>query len=72
MLTAFSPTRACSRDAWQLNERRLVLSLFHLSLAAWATVKHVLEDRSQVEFDDDSDVSIFSDHWCWFWSRKGD
>ncbi|KWU46467.1 hypothetical protein RHOSPDRAFT_15271 [Rhodotorula sp. JG-1b] len=41
-----------------LNERRLVLSLFHLTLAAWATVKHVLEDRSQVEFDDDSDLTI--------------
>ena len=66
MLTTSSPTRVCSRDAWQLNERRLVLSLVHLSLAAWATVKHVLEDRSQVEFDDDSDVSIFSDQSCCF------
>ncbi|GAA5875593.1 hypothetical protein JCM3774_006112 [Rhodotorula dairenensis] len=46
------------RDAWQLNERRLVLSLFHLTLAAWATVKHVTEDRSQVIFDDDSTLTI--------------
>ncbi|GAA5989355.1 hypothetical protein JCM10908_001275 [Rhodotorula pacifica] len=46
------------RDAWQLNERRLVLSLFHLTLAAWATVQHITEDRSQVAFDDDGSLAI--------------
>ncbi|GAA6012974.1 hypothetical protein JCM8202_002972 [Rhodotorula sphaerocarpa] len=46
------------RDAWQLNERRVVLSLFHVALAAWATVQHVVEDRSQVTFDDESSSNI--------------
>ncbi|GAA6055758.1 hypothetical protein JCM3770_006146 [Rhodotorula araucariae] len=46
------------RDAWQLNERRVLLAVFHVALAAAATVQHVLEDRSQVIFDDDATLAI--------------
>lgn len=55
MLTA-DPFR--SRDAWQLNERRVVLSLLHVALALSATVQHVTQDRSQVVFDDESSVRL--------------
>ncbi|BGO89507.1 hypothetical protein NBRC10512_003968 [Rhodotorula toruloides] len=46
------------RDAWQVNERRLLLAIFHAVLAAWATVQHIVEDRAQVEFDDDATLTI--------------
>ncbi|GEM09572.1 nucleoporin protein Ndc1-Nup family protein [Rhodotorula toruloides] len=46
------------RDAWQVNERRLMLAILHIVLAVWATVQHVVEDRAQVEFDDDATLII--------------
>jgi beta-galactosidase GanA len=44
------------RDAWQVNERRILLGIFHAFLAAAATVSHVVYDRSQIHFDDHSSV----------------
>ncbi|GAA5896308.1 hypothetical protein JCM8208_001844 [Rhodotorula glutinis] len=46
------------RDAWQLNERRVVLAVFHVVLAVAATVRHILDDRSQVLFDEDTTLTI--------------
>ncbi|GAA6012085.1 hypothetical protein JCM11491_001745 [Sporobolomyces phaffii] len=46
------------RDTWQVNERRITLALFHAFLAAFATVHHVVEERSQVVFDDDASLAI--------------
>ncbi|GAA5990201.1 hypothetical protein JCM5350_001083 [Sporobolomyces pararoseus] len=46
------------RDAWQVNERRITLALFHLFLAGFATVHHVVESRSQVHFDEDTSLAI--------------
>ncbi|BGP13789.1 hypothetical protein JCM10213v2_001727 [Rhodosporidiobolus nylandii] len=46
------------RDAWQLNERRIVLGLLHVFLAAFATVQHIALDRSQVHFDDEPSLTI--------------
>ncbi|GAA5984691.1 hypothetical protein JCM11641_004564 [Rhodosporidiobolus odoratus] len=46
------------RDAWQVNERRILLGLLHVFLAAFATVQHVSTDRSQVKFDDDTTLTI--------------
>ncbi|BGP45937.1 hypothetical protein JCM10450v2_001772 [Rhodotorula kratochvilovae] len=46
------------RDAWQLNERRVLLAVFHVALAAAATVQHIVEDRSQVIFDEDATLAI--------------
>ncbi|GAA5853714.1 hypothetical protein JCM9279_000285 [Rhodotorula babjevae] len=46
------------RDSWQLNERRVVLFVFNVVLAVAATVRHVLDDRSQVLFDEDTTLSI--------------
>jgi len=49
---------ARSRDAWQLNERRVVLCVFNIVLAVAATVRHVLDDRSQALFDEDTTVRL--------------
>ncbi|CEQ39790.1 SPOSA6832_01337 [Sporobolomyces salmonicolor] len=46
------------RDAWQLNERRVLLGLLHCFVAAFATVQYVLEDRSQVHFEEDISLTI--------------
>ncbi|GAA5942734.1 hypothetical protein JCM3775_005030 [Rhodotorula graminis] len=46
------------RDAWQLNERRVVLAVFHVVLAVAATARHILDDRSQVLFDEDTTLTI--------------
>jgi len=46
-----------SRDTWQINERRITLGLLHVLTAAFATGQHVVKDRSQVEFDQDTSVS---------------
>ncbi|GAA5863792.1 hypothetical protein JCM1840_005768 [Sporobolomyces johnsonii] len=46
------------RDAWQLNERRVLLGLLHVFVAAFATVQYVLEDRSQVHFEEDTSLTI--------------
>ncbi|GAA5848333.1 hypothetical protein JCM8547_004480 [Rhodosporidiobolus lusitaniae] len=46
------------RDAWQVNERRVLLGIFHAFLAVFATVQHVAEDRSVVHFDDDVTLTI--------------
>ncbi|GAA6029218.1 hypothetical protein JCM8097_003574 [Rhodosporidiobolus ruineniae] len=46
------------RDSWQINERRIVLVLLQVFLAAFATAQHLAEDRSQVTFDDDVTLTI--------------
>ncbi|GAA5951721.1 hypothetical protein JCM3765_003094 [Sporobolomyces pararoseus] len=46
------------RDAWQVNERRITLAVFHLFLAGFATVQHVVENRCQVHFDEDPSLAI--------------
>ncbi|GAA5911686.1 nucleoporin NDC1 [Sporobolomyces salmoneus] len=46
------------RDTWQVNERRITLALFHVFLAGFATVQHVVESRSQVHFDEDISLAI--------------
>ncbi|GAA5828296.1 hypothetical protein JCM5353_003289 [Sporobolomyces roseus] len=46
------------RDTWQINERRITLGLLHCFTAAFATGQHVVKDRSQVEFDQDTSLAI--------------
>ncbi|GAA5885250.1 hypothetical protein JCM6882_009539 [Rhodosporidiobolus microsporus] len=46
------------RDSWQLNERRVLLALLHTFLGIFGMVQHVLNDRSQVHFDDDTSLAI--------------
>lgn len=48
------------RDAWQVNERRILLGVLHAFVAVAATVQHVVQDRSQVHFDEDSSVRASS------------
>jgi hypothetical protein len=43
-----------------VNERRVTLALFHAFLSAFATFTHVVEERSQVHFEEDTSVSYFS------------
>ncbi|SCV69567.1 BQ2448_2587 [Microbotryum intermedium] len=40
------------RDAYQINERRMLLLLLHLTLAAYATFDHVVNSKSRVQIDD--------------------
>lgn len=40
------------RDSYMLNERRVILSLLHATLAIYATFEHVSVGRSRVQFDD--------------------
>ncbi|KDE03934.1 hypothetical protein MVLG_05626 [Microbotryum lychnidis-dioicae p1A1 Lamole] len=42
------------RDAYQINERRILLLLLHLTLAACATFDHAVNSKSRVQFDDGS------------------
>ncbi|KAM0753926.1 hypothetical protein T439DRAFT_298370 [Meredithblackwellia eburnea MCA 4105] len=46
------------RDAWQLNERRIYLTLLHLSIAFVNSVQHIAWHRSKVEFDSDAKLAI--------------
>ncbi|GAA5890298.1 hypothetical protein JCM16303_005323 [Sporobolomyces ruberrimus] len=46
------------RDTWQVNERRICLALFHAFLAGFATVQHVVRDRSVVHFEEDTTLAI--------------
>ncbi|GAA6004621.1 hypothetical protein JCM10207_000958 [Rhodosporidiobolus poonsookiae] len=46
------------RDAWQLNERRVLLALLHTFLGIFGMAWHVLNNRSQLTFDDDLSLSI--------------